>query len=153
MFRAALEVMGELYASPLGTCVLQAKEVPPRPPGLPDEEGAYNETPYDRRGWCRFEQAVTIEAASACSAFPKVQNALRLVTTPKFLRIDDPDDLALDRMPTAAPIEIQLEEDVAAAIEAAAFTGKGDRDVVMKLFDDYCQRLRSMTWRANRWVA
>jgi hypothetical protein len=32
LFKQALEVMGDLYASAIGTTVLQLREIPPRPP-------------------------------------------------------------------------------------------------------------------------
>ena len=70
-----------------------------------------------------------------------------------MLRIDDPDDFALNRMPRAAPVQMQPEEVAEAKIEAATFTGKGNHDVVSQLSMDYRQRFKSVSWRADRWVA
>ena len=65
MFKAALSVMGDLYASALGTSVLQLQEVPPQPDDWPALE-IYNARPYFERGWVslcqrsRVFQALTI---------------------------------------------------------------------------------------------
>ena len=50
MFKAALSVMGDLYASALGTSVLQLQEVPPQPADWPAGE-VWNARPYFGRGW------------------------------------------------------------------------------------------------------
>ena len=50
MFKAALSVMGDLYASALGTSVLQLQEVPPQPDDWPALE-IWNARPYFERGW------------------------------------------------------------------------------------------------------
>jgi hypothetical protein len=49
-FKAGLAAMADLYASPIGTSVLQIKAIPPRPANLTSE---YNERAYDARGWVR----------------------------------------------------------------------------------------------------
>ena len=48
--------MADVYASAVGTTVLQIKEVPKRPIKF---QGEYNARPYNERGWCTFEDAVT----------------------------------------------------------------------------------------------
>ena len=47
-----MSVMGDLYASALGTSVLQLQEVPPQPDDWPALE-IYNARPYFERGWVR----------------------------------------------------------------------------------------------------
>ena len=57
-FREALQVMADLYASAFSVTVIRHLAVPPKPPSF---EGAYNERPYDARGWPTFESAVSTE--------------------------------------------------------------------------------------------
>ena len=56
MFKTALDVMGDLYASALGTSVLQLQEVPPQPANWLGSD-TWNARPYFERGWvskCRL---------------------------------------------------------------------------------------------------
>ena len=48
-FQRALKVMADLYASAVGTTVLQLEEIPECPADLID---VYNARPYLERGWC-----------------------------------------------------------------------------------------------------
>ena len=50
--------MADVYASAVGTTVLQIREIPVCPSGL---EREYNRRPYEERGWCCFEDAVSRE--------------------------------------------------------------------------------------------
>ena len=63
-FSRSLTVMGDLYASAIGTTVLQLKEIPPRPADYP-LDAVYNQTPYDERGWCCCEDSVSREVINA----------------------------------------------------------------------------------------
>ena len=52
IFQSGLSAMADLYASPIGTSVLQIKSIPPRPSTF---NGEYNEMDYDSRGWVTAE--------------------------------------------------------------------------------------------------
>jgi hypothetical protein len=62
-FKQALRIMADVYASPLGTCVLQLKDIPPRPVNFDDQ---FNDRKYDERGWCALMSAfITIPPQSS----------------------------------------------------------------------------------------
>lgn len=59
--------MSDLYASALGTTVLQSRELPIREdPDELREEWQWNDTPYENRGWCVLESALSFEAVGPC---------------------------------------------------------------------------------------
>ena len=209
-FDRALEVMGDLYASVVGTMVLVSKDVPPRPPefdgalglydlvegvdansihaalaefgdivsieigGHPDakvrfstHEAAlkakraaarlsricggigtlYNDRSYDGRegeegdkgrGWCQFELAVSGELIVRLRAYPKLEGALN--TLP-------PKVLALSSTAPIVPVDLRAEaletrvDEVVARIDAATFTGKGDKSMVIDMYKAYVGRI------------
>ena len=55
IFATGLGAMGNLYASSKCSTVLQIKTIPSPPQ---DYEGQYGQRPYDRSGWCCFEEGV-----------------------------------------------------------------------------------------------
>jgi Ran GTPase-activating protein (RanGAP) involved in mRNA processing and transport len=198
-FKRAIKVMADVYASAVGTTVLQSREIPPRPEvfdgalclfGLKpttDEAAVratlgcfgaivaleltrnppvvrfasheaalaakragpwaelcdgvdtlYNERPYDERGWCVFENAVSYELLARLRAVPRVREALDALP-PKALVLRS----GLPTEPGVAPAG-QLETRVAemvASIERATFTGKGDKDTVPALYREYVGRI------------
>ena len=58
MFKAALAVMGDLYASALGTSVLQLQDVPPQPANWLAGD-TWNPRPYFERGWVSNDHLLT----------------------------------------------------------------------------------------------
>ena len=48
IFHRALLVIGDLFASAIGTTVFEMKEIPPRPAEF---DLPYDDRPYDERGW------------------------------------------------------------------------------------------------------
>jgi hypothetical protein len=198
-FERAIMVMADVYASAVGTTVLQSREIPPRPKAfdgalclfglkLTTDEAAlretlggfgtidafelkrnppvvrfasheaalaakragpwpelwdavdtlYNERPYDERGWCVFENAVSYELLARLGAVPRVREALDALP-PKVLvlRSGQPTE------PGVAPAG-QLETrvaDVVSSIERATFTGKGDKATVPALYRKYVARI------------
>jgi hypothetical protein len=198
-FERAIMVMADVYASAVGTTVLQSREIPPRPKafdgalclfGLKPTTGEaavretlggfgtivafeltrkppvvrfasheaalaakrtgpwpelcdgvdtlYNERPYDERGWCVFENAVSYELLARLGAVPRVREALDALP-PKVLvlRSGHPTE------PGVAPTG-QLETrvaDVVSSIERATFTGKGDKATVPALYRKYVARI------------
>ena len=110
----------------------------------------YNERSYDGRedekdgreddtgrGWCCFESAVSFEAVVRLQAYPKMQDTLAALP---------PKVLALTSEGAATPIEIKQSDgqhvkQAAARIEAASFTGQGDKPKVLALYRDYAIRI------------
>ncbi|KOO27955.1 hypothetical protein Ctob_003240, partial [Chrysochromulina tobinii] len=198
-FKRAIKVMADVYASAVGTTVLQSREIPPRPEafdgalclfGLKPTTGEdsiretlgcfgaivafeptrnppvvrfasheaalaakragpwpelcdgvdtlYNERPYDERGWCVFENAVSYELLARLRVVPRVREALdALPSKVLVLRSGQPTE------PGVAPIG-QLETRVAevvSSIERATFTGKGDKETVPALYREYVGRI------------
>jgi len=198
-FKRAIMVMADVYASAVGTTVLQSREIPPRPEafdgalclfGLKATKGEaavretlgcfgaivafehtrnppvvrfasheaalaakragpwpelcdgidtlYNERPYDERGWCVFEDAVSHELLARLGAVPRVREALdALPSKVLVLRSGRPTE------PCVAPIGELADrvERVVARIAGATFTGKGDKDTVPALYREYVTRI------------
>merc|ERR1712096_173808 len=82
----------------------------------------YNRTPYGDRGWCVME-----EGAAQLAAFYQGTSE----SQPKLIDIsfDEPEPYAVSEKPTVADIE--------ARIDRATFTGKGDKEVVMKQIKEF----------------
>jgi hypothetical protein len=198
-FGRAIKVMADVYASAVGTTVLQSREIPPRPMafdgalclfGLKPTTGEaavrttlgsfgtlvafeptrnppvarfasheaalaakragpwpelcdgvdtlYNERPYDERGWCVFENAVSYELLARLGAVPRVREALdALPSEVLVLRSGQP------TKPGVAPtgqLETRVAE-VVASIERAFFTGKGDHRAAAALYREYVARI------------
>jgi ankyrin repeat protein len=198
-FKRAIMVMADVYASAVGTTVLQSREIPPRPEafdgalclfGLKATKGEaavretlgcfgaidafehtrnppvvrfasheaalaakragpwpelcdgidtlYNERPYDERGWCVFEDAVSHELLARLGAVPRVREALdALPSKVLVLRSGRPTE------PCVAPIGELADrvERVVARIAGATFTGKGDKVTVPALYREYVTRI------------
>jgi len=126
--------MADVYASAVGTTVLQIKEVPERPIEF---QGEYNPRPYDERGWCVFEDAVSGELLARLEAFPRMAEALGTLP-PKVLA------LAGGSVQPAEPQVGELAgrvDRVVARITQATFTGSGDRDTVPDLYKNYVAQI------------
>ena len=122
--------------------------------GLEAQGGAmfaqWNSRPYAERGWTTFESAVTTEVVARAAFFKKQRAALGRLP-PKLIEIDDDDGPAVaeeadvERMAAATAAGVggasvgagPRIERVRAAIRDAAFTGKGDKDVVVGLYNEY----------------
>ena len=197
-FNRALGVMGDLYASAVGTTVLQLKEIPPRPsdydgilclgelaesanelrirtvlearfgtilhcelsvhPGArvtfadhgaavraaasPIEEicafafVAWNDRAYDEidedgdgRGWCVFEEGVSVELIARLETYPKMKAVLD--TLP-------PKVLALSSSAPPKPVAVSADDTrvarVTGKIEKATFTGPSDKPRVVGIY-------------------
>ena len=132
-FKPALGVMGDLYASLLGTTVLQLKEIPS------STLDGYNARPYDERGWCCFEDAVSSELLVRLN--PKLQNLLNetLADRPKVLLLTSagpPKNVAAHRDELHGRV-LRVES----RIRASHFTGKGDKELVIELYRKYAARI------------
>eukprot|EP00966_Prymnesium_polylepis_P146262 3378557-Prymnesium_polylepis.2 len=72
-----LSLMGDLYASVVGTTVLRLERIPPRPANVPAAE--YNDRSVAERGWCIFERYVALELSARIEnerAFTKLLSKL-----------------------------------------------------------------------------
>ena len=85
-FRRSLEVMADVYASAVGTTVLQIQEIPEQPP---DFTGVYNIRPYFERGWCCFEDAVSRELLAMLRTYPRMEEALHSLPSKVLLLRED----------------------------------------------------------------
>jgi hypothetical protein len=142
IFKAGLNVMGDLYASPLGTTVLQLKFIPPKPSEVAVE--LFNSRPYDDRGWCRFEDAVSTEAIARLAYYPALSALLSTLPTEKIMQFQ------VDGAGEPVSVEADAQNGMRSRIEAvvqsiqdATFTGKGDKPVVVNLYREYCAKIGS----------
>ena len=149
IFDEALGCMGDVYASPLGTTVLRHRTIPKRPEG---HEGVYNDRPYENRGWTCFESGVSGEAIAQAQHFKGLDAVLKRLP-PKVIEIDgdgprvaDADEAGSSDEGTGPRIER-----VRASLKAATFTGKGDEEVVMRLYNDYFAKIsRAVTYSGEK---
>ena len=102
----------------------------------------FNERKYDDRGWCTFESAVTTEVLARVAFYPEAKLALDDLP-PKLFEIDNDTPIArpevdagLLHQGTASRVE-QVRSD----IQASAFTGKGDKPMVIQLYNEYEKRI------------
>jgi hypothetical protein len=199
-FGRAIKVMADVYASAVGTTVLQSREIPPRPeafdgalclfglkhtageaavrqtlgcfgtiiafeptrnppvvrftsheaalaakragpwPELCDHgvDTLYNERPYDERGWCVFENAVSYELLARLRKVPRVREALDAL--PSKVLVLRSGHLTEPGVAPTGQLETRV-ADVVSSIERATFTGKGDKDTVPALYREYVARI------------
>ena len=122
---------------------------------------AYNERPYDAlravrtgddgwrmegdgRGWCVFEAGVSTELTVRLSSYPKMKTLLDAMGRPKAF--------TLSRNSSPMPMESdhdagtdgQHVKSVEMRLEAATFTGRGDKPVVLSIYRDFVQRITNM---------
>jgi Ran GTPase-activating protein (RanGAP) involved in mRNA processing and transport len=117
---------------------LAAKRAGPWPELCDGVDTLYNERPYDERGWCVFENAVSYELLARLRTVPRVREALDALPS-KVLVLRS----GLPTKPGVAPtgqLETRVAE-VVSSIERATFTGKGDKDTVPALYRDYVARI------------
>ena len=205
-FNRALDVMGDLYASAVGTTVLQLKEIPPRPrdyhgilclrelaeganeqrirsvleerfgaitncelgvhPGarvtFADHEAAvraaaaaettelcafafiaWNDRAYDEidaggegRGWCVFEEGVSVELIARLETYPKMKAVLDALP---------PKVLALSSSAPPKPVAVSADDArvarVTGKIEKATFTGPSDKPLVVGIYREFVERI------------
>ena len=96
----------------------------------------YNEHPYDKRGWCCGEDAISLELVRRLTANPRMERALATLQPKMFT-------LSSSAPPT--PVEgggrtIDVERE-AERIRGSKFTSKGDHEVVVNLYREYVYKL------------
>ena len=107
----------------------------------------YNERPYDARGWCTFESAVSSELLVRLRANPRTVDILHELDAlpPKLLQLRSGE-------PSRA---VDLDEEVlngratriVAKIQGATFTGKGDKVTVPSLYRTYATEIAAALHR------
>ena len=148
IFRAALQVMADLYASVVGTTVIRHKTIPLAPPPT-SFEGEFNSRPYDGRGWPRFESGVATEGMVRASFFPRL-GALLSHLPPKLFDIDGEDI----KETTTAGLQATFADSTGRSMGAgprirhvrrllkeASFTGAGDHELTLRLFNQYVAKI------------
>jgi hypothetical protein len=112
---------------------------------------AYNERPYDERGWCIFEDAVAREALrlenSMVNTSPSNKRSVAYLQVPDlFLKL--PSKIYLlsttgaDTVTVSHVSDKQRNKAIKERIEAAHFTaGKQDKDAVHVLYSDYVNKI------------
>ena len=107
----------------------------------------WNNRPYSERGWTTFESAVSTEVVARAYYYPKTRRVLERLP-PKLIDIDH--DVQVE--PVAVPeAEIMAGGEkggakaridrVREALCTAVFTGKGDRDKVVNMFNTYVDKM------------
>jgi len=205
-FKEGLKYMADLYASPLGTCILQLHEIPPRPSdleggvlvcGLPREtneatvtkafssygdiveynvlertgdvrlrfashESAaraaaeypanecgllgpdvftcleYNDLETMQRGWCVFEEAVSLEAVGRSCRHLPMKQILDGMRRPKVYEIST-------APPTTPILKLPQEQEIVCnRLLASKFTSaKADRGRVIQMYKEYQMEMAS----------
>jgi hypothetical protein len=114
---------------------------------LPPELGhvcvqpVYFDRPLDKRGWPVFEYAVSTEAVSRAAYYPKIKKVLTRRRHIKVLLIDEnggvvePPETQIYR-PAKDGAGTRVHE-IRERIRESCFTGKGDAEVVVKLFNKF----------------
>ena len=124
-FERALNMMGDLYASAVGTTVLRSAFIP-----VATADREYNDRPYEQRGWCFFESTVSTELVFRLN--DKVRQAISTLP-PKVLELHADGSVT---EPCAG-----MRESFSSEVKKRTFTGKGDAEKVAKLYDKYVERI------------
>jgi len=141
LFQRGLHCMGYLYASVLGTTVLQLHVIEPSP--SPSESDAWNDRPYNNghgksgRGWCVFESSV--------SNFAHDHFALQYAGVPRAKVYELKSNLGrwTPRLPRRRlSIHKQLQK-AKTAVDRAEFTGNADRTQVETMLAEFAWTIRA----------
>ncbi|EOD15166.1 hypothetical protein EMIHUDRAFT_119448 [Emiliania huxleyi CCMP1516] len=108
----------------------------------------YNGRPYHARGWTTFESAVSTEALAQLAYYPGLGKLLEELP-PKVIEIDGEGPRVAEMEDRADEGMGPRNERVIAAIEAASFTGKGDKPVVVQLYRDYAIKVNNAMVRSG----
>jgi len=97
---------------------------------------AFNQLCYHERGWCIFEEAVSLECLCHFRA------SLQALERPKVCEIIESDDLEVH---IRTPPRLGARTDLSAALRSATFSGKGDQLIVTALHRSYQKRLERLS--------
>ena len=96
----------------------------------------HNGRPYAERGWTTLESGVATEAEARCAFYPLLRAALAALP-PKVVEIDGSEPVVAREEAAAGEGAGPRIEGMRAALAAATFTGKGDKPVVLGLYNGY----------------
>ena len=117
---------------------LAAKRAGPWPELCDGVDTLYNERPYDERGWCVFENAVSYELLARLGAVPRVRAVLDALPS-KVLVLHSGLPTQTGDAP-AGELADRVDQ-VIARIAEATFTGNSDSETVPALYRDYVARI------------
>ena len=150
IFKRGLDVMGSFYASVTGTAVLQQRDIA-IPPGaaVGFGPGEYNETPYEGRGWCIFEQGTAMTVLAHLTAAER-QAAEEGKVLPERFRRAQASRAKVYEIGGEAPVARECSrppeevlDEACRAIEKARFAGKGDDVTVTQMLAEFEWTFRS----------
>jgi len=136
-FKRGLVAMSSCYASITCTAVLQLRDV--RLPASHDTQLPYNRTPYASRGWTTFEDGVSMFVVSHLSAAFKVRKHVPddfVRAEQRRCKVTDISDGKIEARRAELVPERQLDATLE-RLSRAAFTGKGDAEMVRKMLMDF----------------
>ena len=121
------QVMGNLYGSLWLTTVIQIKSTYD---GAQADGSPFNTLAYNDRGWCCFE-----EGAAKLAAYHrrKAKGDAKSRRTPKLIDVSSVGEPQVVDVSMQHPSIDELEN----AIQAATFTGSGDKEVVVTMLKEY----------------
>ena len=100
----------------------------------------HNARPYAARGWTSLESGVSTEGLSRAAYLPGLKATLERLP-PKLVEIDgEAPEAASEQYGGSAGAGPRIER-VRLSIRDAVFTGKGDKEVVMRLYDEYITKI------------
>lgn len=137
-FRAAIDVMGDLYASAVGTCVLRLEEIPDAAldTELEEDADAYNTRPYEHRGWCIFESEVSMLPMVYLSEYWSLKRKLEgRMERAKSYEISTQPPTTVQAMGAWSP------ENIESRIERGHFTSGADRQKVVDMYREYVVKM------------
>ena len=100
----------------------------------------HNARPYAARGWTSLESGVSTEGLSRAAYLPGLKATLERLP-PKLVEIDgEAPEAASEQYGGSEGAGPRIER-VRLSIRDAVFTGKGDKEVVMRLYDEYITKI------------
>eukprot|EP00900_Chrysochromulina_parva_P025953 jgi/Chrpa1/7992/Chrysochromulina_OHIO_Genome00003271-RA len=100
----------------------------------------HNARPYAARGWTSLESGVSTEGLSRAAYLPGLKATLERLP-PKLVEIDgEAPEAASEQYGGSEGAGPRIER-VRSSIRDAVFTGKGDKEVVMRLYDEYITKI------------
>ena len=97
---------------------------------------AWNDRAYDGRGWCVFEEGVSVELIARLETYPKMKAVLDALP---------PKVLALSSKAPPKPVAVSADDArfarVTGKIEKATFTGPSDKPLVVGIYREFVERI------------
>ena len=102
---------------------------------------AYHDKAYDSRGWPVFESSVSTEALAALQHHERLRQKLdRLRLPPKVIEIDEEVPAPIPAVPEWSSTDERIAA-ISAKLRRVDFTSASDKEVVVKLFENYASKI------------